>query len=320
VRRGKLDPDARDVAAVEDEGGSELSAFGLAIESDFTLPGAEPSVTGLELMLRLASRDELEALAAEPRMLRYLHVLDECPYAMLEGPDGNVLVCYGHRALFHLSADGRLLRCAPTDRHDPVWQRVLLDTVLWTVSLLRGYEQLHASAVRTDNGLIAFIAASGGGKTSVAAEFLRRGAALFTDDILALEQRGTGVFGHCGPAVMNLPRDLFPALGDEISVLADFGEEQWVRVQRPPVPPEPLTAVVIMSRAAGLDTRCSQIENAILALLTHLVGFPYLERERARFELYASLASTTPVLELTADPAVPTAELADLVVERVASL
>jgi hypothetical protein len=321
VRAQKLgDPGARAEGAPGREGASELNAFGLAIECDFTLPVAEPATGGRELSLRLTDKDELAALASEPRSLRYLHVLDDCPYAMLEGPDGDVLICYGHRALFHLSTDGRVLRCAPTERDDPVWQRVLLDTVLWTVSLLRGYEQLHASAVRTTDGVVAFIAARGGGKTSLAAEFLRRGAALYTDDILALEQRDAVVIGHCGPALMNLPRHLVPELADEINFLADFGVEQWVRVQRPSLSAEPLTALVIISRAAGRDTRCVQAESAVLPLLAHIVGFPYLERERSRFELYASLALTTPVLELTADLAVSSAELADLVEERVASL
>ena len=298
----------------------QLSAFGLAIESDFDLPVSEPAGPGRNLALRLADQDVLRALADEPRVLRYLHVLDNCPYAMLEGPDGDVLVSYGHRATFHLSADGSVLRCAPTERDDPVWQRVLLDTVLWTVSLLRGYEQLHASAVRTTAGVVAFIAASGGGKTSLAAELLRRDAVLYTDDILALEPRDGGVVAHCGPPLMNLPRPLVPELGGEAEVLADFGEEQWVRIRRPLLQAEPLRAVVIMTRAAGLATRCTRLESPALALLAHVVGFPYLERERTRFELYASLASATPVLELTADLSVPTAELADLVAERVSSL
>lgn len=303
------------------ERGCELSAFGLTIESDFALPGAEPAAPGRELALRLAGQDELVALTAEPRVLRGLHVFDDCPYAMLEGSDGDVLIWYGQRAFFHLSADGRVLRCAPTERDDPVWQRVLLDTVLWTASLLRGYELLHASAVRTANGVVAFLAASGGGKTSLAAEFLRRGAALYTDDILALELRDGGVVAHRGPALMNLPRHLVPEIAGEANVLADFGEEQWVRIQRPALSAEPLAAVVIVARAVGLDTRCVRAENTALALLAHLVAFPHLaERERTRFELYASLASRTPLLELTADPSVPTAELADLVAEGVASL
>jgi hypothetical protein len=298
----------------------ELSAFGLTIESNFALPGAEPAVPGRELALRLAGRDELKALATEPRVLRGLHLFDDCPYAMLEGSDGDVLIWYGHRALFHLSADRRVLRCAPTARDDPVWQRVLLDTVLWTASLLRGYEQLHASAVMTANGVVAFLAASGGGKTSLAAEFLRRGAALYTDDILALELRDGGVVAHRGPALMNLPRHLVPDIAGEANVLADFGEEQWVWVQRPALSAERLAAIVIIARTAGLATRCVRAENTALTLLAHLVSFPHLvERERTRFELYASLASTTPVLELTADPSVSTAELADLVAERVAS-
>ena len=120
---------------------------------------------------------------------------------------------------------------------------------------------------------------------------------------------------------MNLPRYLVPEIAGEANVLADFGEEQWVQVQRPALSAEPLAAVVIVARAAGLDTRCVRAEKTALALIAHLVGFPYLtERERTRFELYASLASTTPMLELTADLSVPTAELADLVAKRVAAL
>jgi hypothetical protein len=318
VGRRELSPDVRGGGAAGEKG--ELSAFGLEIESDFALRGAELAVAGRKLALRRAGRDELEALAGEARVLRYLHVLDDCPYAMLESPNGDVLICYGHRAIFHLSADGRVLRCASEERDDPVWQRVLLDTVLWTVSLLRGYEQLHASAVRTPHGVIAFVAASGGGKSSLAAEFLRRGAALYTDDILALERREDVVVAHCGPPVMNLPRRLVHEIDGEISVLADFGEEQWVQVRRPPQPAQPLATIVVFKRAAGLDTRCTQMGNPVLALMAQLVGFPYLERERTRFELYGTLAATTPVLELTADLSVPTAELADLVTERVARL
>lgn len=297
----------------------ELSAFGLAIESDFPLPVAERATAGQDLSIRLSPHDELAALTAEGRVLRYLHVFDGCAYAMLEGSDGDLLICYGYRALFHLSADGCTLRCAPVERDDPVWQRVLLDTVLWTASLVRGYEQLHASAVRTPGGVVAFLAASGGGKTTLATEFLRRGSALFTDDILALEQRDGVVIAHPGPAVMNLPHHLVAALNGDATVLGDFGNEQWVRVRRPTLSPEPLAAVVIVARAVGLDTRLVAAENPVIALMAHLVGFPHLtDREQSRFELYASLAATTPVYELTADPSVSTAELADLVGERLA--
>ena len=240
---------------------------------------------------------------------------------MLEGADGDVLIRYGHRALFHLSADRRVLRCAPTERDDPIWQRVLLDTVLWTVSLLRGYEQLHASAVQTDDGVVAFLAASGGGKTSLAAEFLRRGAVLYTDDILALDDGGPHVVGAPGPPVMNLPRHLVHELVGEGNVIADFGEEQWVVVDRPPLAAQRLAALVVVDRAAGRQSGCSELEGTSLTLLPHAIRYPDVpSRRRRRFEICGRVAATTPVLHLTAEPSVSTGVLADLVEERIASL
>ena len=302
-----------------------LSAFGLAVESEFALPGGHDddgrSLPREQLVLRLVSREELEPLAREARVLSWLYVFDDCPYAMLEGADGDVLLHYGHRALFHLSADRQVLRCAPTDIDEPTWQRVLLDTVLWTASLLRGYELLHASAVQTESGVVAFLAGSGGGKTTLAAEHLRRGSVLFCDDILALDDSGPHVVGAPGPPVMNLPRHLVHDLVGESNVIADFGEEQWVVVDRPPLAAQRLAALVVVDRAAGRQSACSELEATSLTLLPHAIRYPDLPvRERRRFEICGRVATTTAVLHLTAEPSVPTGVLADLVEERIASL
>ena len=69
-----------------------------------------------------------------------------------------MLFHYRERALFHLSADHGVLRCAISER-GTAWQRVLLDTVFWTISLLQGFELLHAGAVVTSQGLIALVGA-----------------------------------------------------------------------------------------------------------------------------------------------------------------
>lgn len=153
---------------------------------------------------------------------------------MLEGPEGDILFDYGRRALFHLSADHRVLRCAPAGGTGCAWQRVLLDTILWTVSLLRGFELLHASAVETPAGIVAFVAVSGGGKTSLAAECLRRGAALFCDDILALDDPDGQVVGHPGPPLMNLPLPLTVESLRQAEVIDYFGDEKWVKLVVPP--------------------------------------------------------------------------------------
>ena len=55
-------------------------------------------------------------------------------------------------AVHHLSADASVLQCAPTDPTEQSWWRVVLDSVLFTVALLQGYEALHAAAVATPDG------------------------------------------------------------------------------------------------------------------------------------------------------------------------
>jgi len=303
--------------------GSRLSAFGLEIEADFALPGMHPpSQSSLEasLALRLVEQSELAPLGGEKRILRHLHVFDDCPYAMLEGSAGDMFIRYGRRALFHLSADRRLLRCAPAARDDPTWQRVLLDTVLWTVSLLRGFELLHASAIGTPRGVVAFVAISGGGKTSLAAEWLRRGSSLFCDDILALEDSNGEVVGHPGPPLLNLPGELAPDSVGDAQVIAELGDEQWVAVNAPSAVPQPLAAVVLIERAAGREARCSPVVGTTLTLLPHAVGLTHVaERPERRFQLFGKVVATTPVLSLTADPSVPTSALADLIEDELAA-
>jgi hypothetical protein len=298
-----------------------MSAFGLDVRADFQLPGARPldaAGPGDGLALTLVPADELDPHLAEPRVLRMLHSFSGCPYAMLEGAGGDMLICYGHRGMFHLSPDARELRCAPTNRSDVHWQRELLDTVLWSISLMRGFELLHASAVDTPAGVIAFVAASGGGKSTMAAEYLRRGHRLFSDDMVALEERGGEVVAHPGPRVMNLPWRLDPSdVGAD--PIAAIGDERWVELPGPPPPARPLAAVVQVDRAPGHEPRCERLAGTSLKLLRYSVGLPYLEgRTKPRFELFGRVAAVTPLLHLTADLSVPAGAMADLVDARIA--
>lgn len=300
-----------------------LETYGLGVETDINLPGTHPAGPAQRphaVTLRAAPAGELPSLWEAPRYLRNLQAYDGAAFAMLESRDGDTLFAYGRSALFHLSADQATLRYAVGVQADRAWQRVLLDTVLWTVSLLRGFELLHASAVISDHGLIALVARTGGGKSRLAAEFLRRGATLFSDDIVALEEAGGEITAHPGPPLMNLPRVLAPAqVGG--TVLAEFGDERWVVVDRPPVAPSPVAAVVLVNRVAGETPRCSAMEATSLTLLPHGVSLPHLaDRARRRFDIFGSLIATAPVLSLHADPAVPPSELADRINRRLDTL
>lgn len=290
-------------------------AFALPVRSSLPLPGLAPSApeTGA-LTLEVAPRREIDDLwsgpAGEPI---WSTAIDGSPYAMRLGRADDYLMTYGDDALYLLSADLRELRCAPEQPADPAWRRLLLDTVLWTVSLLRGVELMHASAVKGTTGVVAIAAFSGGGKTSLAWELIRRGAALFTDDILALPAVGGELRAHPGPGLMNLPH---PEQGRHLvgEVLGSFPTEEWVTVPRAALGAERLAAVCLLRRRRGATLALRRLNPTVLDLLPFSLAFPDLRgRLQQQFMLYSRVATEVPVYELSASLDAPPGSLADLV-------
>lgn len=169
--------------------------------------------------------------------------------------------------------------------------------------------------------MVALAARQGGGKSTLAAELVRRGGTLFADDIVALAGSDEGVVGHPGPAIMNLPYAVDPASVGATEVLAEFGEERWVALPERPAAataPAPLAAVVMVSRAAGLGLRCRPVPATALTLLPFAVFLPHMaDRARQRFERFGRLAESTQLLELTCDPQTPVADMAEAVERQV---
>jgi hypothetical protein len=225
------------------------------------------------------------------------------------------------RALHHLSADRRELLSAMRDRSDPASWRLVLDSVLFTVSLLHGYEALHAGAVATPTGVIAITASTGGGKSTLLAELLRRGYVLMADDVLALETRGDGAtpIAYPAPPVMTLPAASVSLLDKAVASqpICSLDGESWIAV---PVCSEPLPvrALVVLDRGSASSRSESRptltrIENPLVPLLDSLMSFPQTpERELARFELASSLSSAAGVWRLTADLQAAPSVLADV--------
>jgi hypothetical protein len=203
---------------------------------------------------------------------------------------------------------------APAEREAPAWQRVLLDTVLGTAALCAGHEALHAAAVELPGGVVAITAPSGGGKSTLCAELIHRGARLFADDIVFLTREDGRILAHPGPPLMNVAserRAEAAKLGDTLAVL---GGEHWVAVADSASDPRPLRALILLDRRPGIDEARLEPEDSPLALLgAALDGGPQLDRRSARFELLADLARDTPVLRLLAGSHVPPSTLAELV-------
>lgn len=236
-------------------------------------------------------------------------VNDGKTFTVERSPGAEHRFIHGGRVLFHLSADHRILTGAPAERRDLGWWRVLMDSVLFTVSLLRGHEALHAGAVATPDDAVAILAVSGAGKSTLLGQLVREGHQLVTDDILALTEKDGDVLAEPGPPLMTLPRARAAGVGTPVGEVA---EEVWASV--PVVPgPVPLRRLVLLDRRPGAETAISRVERPLAPLLAHLLKFPHThERELTRFLLASTVATHTEICRLTANRTTPPEQLAAL--------
>ncbi len=214
---------------------------------------------------------------------------------------------------FHLSAD-RLRLIAPSlaSMDDPHWWRVLLDSVLFTVGLLRGKDAVHAGAVATASGAVAILAGSGGGKSTLLSELLRRGHELVTDDILFLQSTGTEVIAWPGPPLLTLPAARADGVGQ---VIGEIGAEVWLSV---PVVTDslPLRRVVLLDRRDGHEAATRSVSPSVMPLMTHFLNFPRTrDRELGRFSLAGRLAAEVEVVAVEGSLETSPQELAALALE-----
>jgi hypothetical protein len=307
-------PEAGDAIAQADatSGRAGLRAFGLGLLANVPPPGAWVAAPLAEPSLRLqeAPAAEIAECWSGLDAIGWEGTIDGAPLVVERGLAGDHRFVHGTSAIHHLSADAGTLRCAPADPAEQSWWRVVLDSVLFTAALLRGYEALHAGTVATQDGALAITATTGGGKSTLLCELLSDGLTLMTDDVLVLETSGDrSPLAHPGPPLMTVPADTSPLPGAPI---ASVGEERWVAV---PVHPSaiPLSALVVLNRSRGLATSLHPARDPLAALIGSLLRFPHLpERERTRFEVAGAIAAHVPIWELCADPSVTPRALAGL--------
>jgi hypothetical protein len=300
-----------------------MTAFGVRFTSELELPGFcrfEAAPAPADVSLEPASRgDLLEAWPRDGTPVWGTYFGGTDLFRVQVGSGGDHLFTYAGAA-FHLSPPADRLLCSAAEDAPADWKRVLLDTVLYCVSLIRGGVALHASAVEVGGGAVAVVSASGSGKTTLAAELLRRGGRLLTDDVLFLRSAGGSVLGCPGPPLMNLP------IGAEIEgVTATIdrfeGEpETWASVARSSRKSVPVAAVFFLHRGEtheGAEAR--PLDPTPLPVLPHLVFLPHLDGAAQRFRVAADLAATTPLFALEADLSATPSELASIV-ERAAGV
>jgi hypothetical protein len=292
-------------------------AYGLQVHSSFALPGMSANTDeGLPgLRLELASSAEFARAWSRPggSTVWCGRLGDGRDLTIERGVADDLLFTYGDRARFRFEQSRRLLTCSPRGS-GLAWQRVLLTKVIPTISVVLGYEALHASAVASPRGAVAIAAPSGMGKTTLAGELMRRGWPLLTDDVLTLATGQGGIQAYPGTPHMNLahrPRER-PQLQHGVATLGLLAGERWVAARAPARGPRRVDAVCLLERAPHLSLGTHIVSPSPLPLAGYILGLSAgAQRRRRRFALYADLASSARLIRLTCSPGDPPANVAD---------
>ena len=180
---------------------------------------------------------------------------------------------------------------------EDAYRRAVLPLVLQ----VRGTEVLHASAVRSPRGVVAFCAESGIGKSTLAAALGRRGYPVWADDAIAVDTSSSPMMTarlpfriHLRPPSVALFREELPAAEVAGSESSEAGAAEQV----------PMAALCVLRRTDRLAGAVA-IEKlsrpaALPALLSHAYCFSLrnVDRKRRMLTHYASLATAVPVFEV----------------------
>lgn len=243
--------------------GARHAICGYVIRAEYPLHGLPVCVAGQgplgSITLRYgAVPDHLEnAALAQPR---------------LEIAQGEILIkpVLGDRDLGRvLIRAGREIVAAPAPGAELELEPFILGSGIGGISLQRGLLPLHASAVATDTGAIAFSGATGAGKSTLAMMLAARGHALLTDDLMVTGLSDAGVrLAYPGATTVRLNPDSAAALGVEASGAVVQGGKHRHRVEgeAEPRPPLPLEAIYMVEEGPAIAIEPLSPVRAIAAI------------------------------------------------------
>jgi hypothetical protein len=288
------------------------TAYGLELDLGFRVQGLDDGAGGgvRKASVELLAGEELaERWGGGGRAVSDWRSRDGTRELGIDHQDGSGYLLEARGAGgFLVSEDGTQVSCAPEAVPEWRWQLFLAGQTLPFAALLQGLEVFHASAVVVDDGAIAFVAGSGGGKSSVALHLAAGGASFLTDDVLAVEVREGELLAHPGAGAANVRMDAAAELRERGGLGPVLGgEEGFVRMQverhRGPVP---LGALYFLERRSGGGPLA--IESAAPVDPRMLLGSTFnsvvqaSERLAAQLDLCARLAASVPVFRACVPP------------------
>ena len=208
--------------------------------------------------------------------------------------ESGYLLRFPDLADFLVFADRRDIRCYPgpgipmeTIRH------LFLDQVIPLALSQRGRVVLHASAVATSEGAIAFLGETGRGKSTLTASFVQQGFPLLTDDCFLLEEAGGQLFGIPSYPGVRLWPDVISALFEREPVLSQVAhytaKKRWgIDSSRLPFCADsvPLRRAYVlahpqeMAETSAISIVSLSLQDALMELVKHAYRLDITDRQR----------------------------------------
>ena len=276
-------------------------AFGLRLASNIPLPELEFAGAGRATChFRLVQAGEpLPDSLAAARWFHRLRLRDGTTWLRMGKTRHGFVLRFSKSADFFCTPDGRTICCRP-GKHLPqeTLRHLLLDQVLPLALSLRRRLVLHAAAVAVPAGAIAFLGASGWGKSTLAGFLALGGAPLIADDGLCLQETAAEFFtvsSYPGLRLWpNMNRKLFRRRPPLPGVAAHGSK---LRVPLPPAALESSKAPIPLQRIYLLDSSAKGADSgnpvlvaratpreAFMALCAHVIRLDLTEPRYLRWE------------------------------------
>lgn len=307
-------------------------AYGLAVRGAFSAPGLPDDGDA-------GDRPVTSVVLAAPGQLDEDWPFSEAERVLEEGQEGRpptrtidrhssagYRLSARHFGVARISPGGEQVVCAPPGVAPWRWQRFLVGRVLPWAALLQGLELLHASSVRVGGAAAAFIAPTGGGKTSLATRLLLKGAEFVTDDVLALERRDEHILAHPGAALLSVRpeerRAVGPAALRQVGQPLGHSDKSYFAVERNSEPSQLRAIYLLVPRADG-ETRIDAVavpDPRELLGSVFIVSVDSARRLAGLLHLVADIAAAVPVFRATAVRSAGAGALADAVSRHLESV